>query len=88
MAFNSLHCLPKANLGQTLRVSLRTGREWMNEKLNMLSNVKPKTGLVLSLCHQGNARLGLYPGNKKERGQFTFEEPHSAPCLQVPMGRV
>jgi len=43
-----IHCIvcQKLILAR-LRVLLLTGCEWMSEKLNMLSNVKLKTGLVL-----------------------------------------
>lgn len=40
-------------------VSLLTGCEWMSEKLNMLSNVKLKSGPVLWPCHCGTGRFSV-----------------------------
>lgn len=78
MAFNSLHCLPKANLGQAQRLTAHGGCEWMSEKLNMLSNVKLKSGAVLWSCHCGNVRFAVDPGNRRRGAGFSLRS-----CIQA-----
>lgn len=46
------------------------GREWKSEKLNMLSNVKLKTGPALWPCHCGNGRFAVDPGDRRRGASF------------------
>lgn len=45
----------------------------MSEKLNMLSNVKLETGLVLWSYHCGNVRFAIDPGNRRKGAGFTLK---------------
>lgn len=74
-----IHCIvcQKLILAR-LRVLLLTVCEWMSEKLNMLSNVKLKTGLVLWLCHWGNVRFAVDPGNRRKGAHFSLRS-----CIQA-----
>lgn len=62
-----IHCIvcQKLILAR-LRVLLLAGSECLSEKLNMLSNVKLKTGRVLWQCHCGNRRFAVDPGNRSK----------------------
>lgn len=56
-----------------LRVLLLTVCEWMSEKLNMLSNVKLETSLVLWSYHCGNVRFAIDPGNRRKGASFSLK---------------
>lgn len=74
-----IHCIVSQKLILAgLRVLLLTGGEWMSEKLNMLSNVKLKSGLALWLCHCGNVRFAVDPGNRRRGASFSLRS-----CIQA-----
>lgn len=74
-----IHCIVSQKLILAgLRVLQLTGGEWMSEKLNMLSNVKLKSGLVLWSCHCGNVRFAVDPGNRRRGASFSLRS-----CIQA-----
>lgn len=74
-----IHCIVSQKLILAgLRVLQLTGGEWMSEKLNMLSNVKLRTGLALWSCHCGNVRFAVDPGNRRRGASFSLRS-----CIQA-----
>ena len=70
VAFNSLHCLPKANLGQTQ--SLTAHGLWMDEwKVKYAFKCKTQDRPpVLWWCRSGECEICRWPGQQEGKGPF------------------
>lgn len=82
VAFNSLHCLPKANLGQAQ--SLTAHGLWMDEwKVKYAFKCKTEDWPGIVGVSLWECEICRWPRQQEERGPFQFEKLHSHLWLQV-----
>lgn len=82
VAFNSLHCQPKANLGWAQ--SLTAHGRWMDEwKVKYAFKCKTEVWPGIVVVSLWECEICRWPRQQEERGQFQFEKLHSGSCLQV-----
>lgn len=76
VAFNSLHCLPKANLGQAQ--SLTAHGLWMDEwKVKYAFKCKTEDWPGIVVMSLGECEICRWPRQQQGRGQFQLEKLHS-----------